>query len=171
MQNKWHSPLGQFEPASDGRPIVFLEGDGFSVSYNLQIDKSAIYRSETGDINTFFRTLSGDHRKQFLALVPQGYTACLLYYVDCRPYNIILSQSDFNVMAKYVLQWLEDNSLKEDALKLHQYLKSTRDCDADIINGLISTYSISFSVYYDLTHGSTDEDIIDFTKSLRGLVI
>ncbi|WP_408902877.1 hypothetical protein [Methylobacterium radiotolerans] len=63
-------------------PNTGFAGDGFYVSYN---DHDVhIYGSDTtalvfGQMQRFF-LLNGDHRRQYMDLMPQGFAACMDYY-------------------------------------------------------------------------------------------
>lgn len=63
-------------------PNTITQGDGFYVSYNDH--DVGIYGSDTtavvvGQMQAFY-ILNGDHRAQYVPLIPQGLEACLDYY-------------------------------------------------------------------------------------------
>jgi hypothetical protein len=74
-----HTDRGSFQLSV---PNTNINGDGFYVSYNNHdVD---IYGSDTtalvfGQMQRFF-ILNGDHRRQYMDLIPQGFAACLDYY-------------------------------------------------------------------------------------------
>jgi hypothetical protein len=65
-------------------PNKVIPGDGFYISYNdydieiYGVDTTAL----VDDDMLSFYILNGDHRENYIRLIPKGYTACLNYFRD-----------------------------------------------------------------------------------------
>jgi hypothetical protein len=63
-------------------PNTVIEGNGFYITHNAR--DTAQYGCQTtalvlGEMEKFY-ILNGDHRQQYMALIDQGFDACLSYF-------------------------------------------------------------------------------------------